>query len=71
MSKKDQHRGDWVALLAYLAFLRAMKPQQNPSVRVLLWLIAVVGAVLGIVALVAAGAPDKVGELVRFWPFAP
>ena len=70
MSGKRKQSSDWLMLFAYLAYLRTVRAQQNPE-RVLLRLISIVGIVLGIVALVVAGAPEKVSELIRLWPIMP
>lgn len=61
----------WLVFLAYLAYLRAMRPQPTPEIGVLRMLIVIVGFVLVIAALVAVGAHDKVGEVVRNWPILP
>jgi hypothetical protein len=61
----------WLVFLAYLAYLRAMRPQQPPEARVLHSLIVVIGLVLVVVALVAAGAPENVGEAIQNWPIIP
>lgn len=58
----------WLIFLAYLAYLRAMRPQQSPETKVLRTLIIVVGLVLVIVALVAAGAPEVVTDVLKHWP---
>lgn len=61
----------WLIFLAYLAYLRAMRPQSTPEVSALRMLIVITGLVLVTVALVVAGAPDKVGEVVHNWPILP
>ena len=62
---------DWLDYLAYLIFLNRIKPDMRPEAQVLLRLIAVVGIVLCVLALVAVGAPEHIGELLNHWPFIP
>lgn len=61
----------WLVFLAYLAYLRATRPQQARETGVLRSLIIVVGLVLVVVALVAAGSPENVGAALRNWPMIP
>jgi hypothetical protein len=58
----------WLILIAYLAYLRAMQPQRPTEVIVLRTLILVVGFVLTVVAVVAAGAPEVVIDILKHWP---
>ncbi len=58
----------WLILIAYLAYLRAMQPQRPTEVTVLRTLLLVVGLVLTVVALVTAGAPELVVEMLQQWP---
>jgi hypothetical protein len=63
---------DWLAFLAYLAYLSAMQPQPKAKSDALpppIW--ALVSLVLVIVVLVAAGASDQISEVVRHWPIIP
>lgn len=62
---------NWMLFLLYLAWLRATRPQPHPSVTVLHTLIIAVALVLTVVALVAAGAPEAVVEMMKHWPIAP
>jgi hypothetical protein len=57
----------WLVLLAYFAYLRAMRPQQPPEIKTLRWLILA----FIVMALVSAGAPEKVVEVIRHWSIIP
>jgi drug/metabolite transporter (DMT)-like permease len=61
----------WLVFLAYLAYLRAMRPHPPAEATVLRLLGVIVGLVLVVVALVAAGAPDQVAEALKAWPMVP
>ncbi len=67
----DASDKDWLAFLAYLAYLSTIRPESKaksalpPSI----WALALL--VLVIVVLVAAGASDQIGEVVRYWPIIP
>lgn len=72
----SEHRHDddtpkWLVFLAYLAYLRAMRPQEAPEPGTLRLLIVVVGLILVVVALVAAGAPEQVAAVLHNWPVIP
>ena len=57
--------------LAYVAYLRAMRLQFSPETKVLRTLIVVVGLVLTVVALVVAGKPNMVPEVLKYLPSIP
>lgn len=61
----------WLVFIVYLAYLRAIQPQRIPEVTVMRTLIIVVGLVLTVVALVAAGAPNTVVDIIKHWPLIP
>lgn len=61
----------WLILLMYLAYLHATQPRHPTEVVVLRTLILVVGLVLTVVAVVAAGAPEVIVEVVKHWPSLP
>jgi hypothetical protein len=61
----------WLILIAYLAYLRAMRPRPIPETSALRILILTTGLVLVILALVIAGAPEQVAGVVANWPFLP
>lgn len=66
-----QQMPNWMLFLLYLAWLRATRPQPQSSVTVLTTLIIAVALVLTVVALVAAGAPEAVAEVLKHWPVLP
>lgn len=61
----------WLVFVAYLAYLRSIRPQPPSEINVLRSLIIVTGLVLVVVALVAAGAPDEVSQVIKHWPIIP
>jgi hypothetical protein len=61
----------WLVFMIYLTYLRAIQPQRTPEVAVIRTLIIVVGLVLTVVALVAAGAPNTVVDIIKHWPLIP
>ena len=61
----------WMIFLLYLAWLRAMRPQPPVTATVLRTLIIAVALVLVVVALVAAGAPEVVADVMQQWPLTP
>lgn len=60
-----------LAFLAWLAYLRALRPQATTEERVLRLLIVCVVLLLIVVALVAAGASDEVKDVLLSWPVVP
>ncbi len=66
-----EHIPTWLVFLAYLAYLRAMRPQPPTEVVVLRTLIIIVGLVLVVVALVAAGSPEMAAKVIQHWPIIP
>lgn len=69
--QQSERMPTWLVFMAYLAYLRAMQPQRTPEVAVLRTFIIVVGLVLTVVALVAAGAPNMVVDAIKHWPLIP
>ena len=53
---------------AYVAYLRALRPQPSREAKVLRTLIVMVGLVLMTIALVAAGKPEMVIEVFKHLP---
>ena len=58
----------WLAFLAYLAYLRSVRPPPSSEVVALRLLIVVVGLVLVALMLVVVGRPELVDEVLRRWP---
>ena len=71
MRQQSERMPTWLVFMVYLAYLRAMQPERTPEVAVLRTLIIVVGLVLTVVALVAAGAPSTVVDIIKHWPLIP
>ena len=67
----SEAKPNWLALIAYLATLRATQPRPQTEAIVLRTLIIVVGIVLTVTALAAAGAPEVVAEVLQHWPLIP
>ena len=61
----------WLQFLAYLVMVRALRDHPSTEQAVLRTLIVVVGLVLVVVALCAAGAPEVVGQVLQHWPLTP
>ena len=61
----------WLQFLAYLVVIRALRERPTTEQAVLRILIIVVGLVLIVVALCAAGAPEVVEQVVQHWPLTP
>ena len=61
----------WMQFLAYLVLVRALRDRPATEQVVLRTLIVVVGLVLIVVALCAAGAPEVVGPVLQHWPLIP
>lgn len=57
--------------LAYLLYLRAMRPAPSTDQRVVYALISITGLILLTFLLLVAGAPDLAASVVRHWPFLP
>lgn len=70
-SNNDSDIPPWLVFLAYLAYLRSMKPVQSPENKTLRLLIAMVGFVLVAITLAIMGSPEKVSDLLQHWPFIP
>lgn len=68
---QSEHIPKWLVFLAYLAYLIAMRPQKSPEIGTLRTLIVIVGLVLSIVALVVAGTPEIVKDVIAHWPVMP
>ena len=65
---------NWLDLLAYLAYLRylqATRSQPPANVQISHVLIVAMALVLTVVALVAAGAPQYVVDILKYWPLHP
>ena len=68
----DASEKDWLAFLAYLVYLDAMRPQSKAKINSLplsIWALALLALVIAM--LVIAGASDQIGEVVRHWPIFP
>lgn len=61
----------WMVLLAYLAYLYTVRPQEPPIVVILRTLIVVMGLAAVVAILAAAGMPDVIPWVLRHWPFIP
>ncbi len=65
------HTPNWFDLLAMLVILRYLQctqPQQSANAQISRLLIIAVALVLTVVALVAAGTPQYVVEVLKYWP---
>lgn len=57
--------------LAFLVYLRSVRPSEPHLTKVLLTLILVVGMVLVVLALVVIGKPEYVSEALQHLPVVP
>ena len=61
----------WLQFLTYLVLVRALRDRPTTDQVVLRTLIVVIGLVLVVVALCAAGAPEVVVQVLQHWPLTP
>lgn len=69
--KSESTMNSLTLFLAYLAYLKAIRPSPPPEVSALRLLIVVTGLLLIVIALVAAGAADQIGSALTNWPIMP